>query len=89
MNEPVILSEWTWQASWEATEQHVIRDNLVWRDMILGTIEAFSERGPWYGNVGCGRELDFDLRCVSMSLDSCRLRVEANVLRVLLDGCNN
>jgi len=58
---------------------HVLWDELVYRGMVLGRVEAFSEDGPWYGHAGDERTGPI------LSLSACRARVEARA-RLLLMG---
>jgi hypothetical protein len=87
-NQPKIVTEWHWQPAMHPSSRHALYENLIWRGLVLGTIETFYDVGPWYGNIGDGRTpLDYTYRTGAMgNHEACRRRVEANVLQALNEG---
>lgn len=88
IREPIIMQEWTWQIVATSDRVNYKRWHLVWRGMVLGTVEAFHDAGPWYGNIGRGvQPLDYNYRTGAIdSLEVCFARVEEYTVRALVEG---
>ncbi|UYO50286.1 hypothetical protein KQX64_06850 [Rhodopseudomonas palustris] len=84
---PLIMTEWEWQPA-PLIGRQTMRELLVWRQMVFGTVEAFSIGGPFYGNVGLGfPPLDFTTRTgPRRTPEDCRAAVEQHAIRALVEG---
>lgn len=85
-----IRDEWQWAVACDPfiKRQHAIYTHLMWRGIVLGSVEAFSDNGPYYGNLGDGLMIDARYRTGAMTnIKACRERVEEIVYTVIYEAC--
>lgn len=74
-----------WIADQRATDRHAMFDSLVWRGLVLGSIENFGEGGLFYAWVGSVPRHEFGALRLGgyRSLATAREAVRANAAALL------